>query len=139
MATLVWTDANVLINAVDLSPSVRSATLTFDAEMLDETVMGAATTRLNKPGLFNWNLEVEFLQDYATGAFPDDTLFSLVGAAAFVVAIRPTSAVISATNPEYTGNAVIATYNPLAGLVGDLAVTTVRFMSAGALTLDITP
>ena len=65
MATLVYTNAYLMINGVDLSDHVKSLNLTYEAEMLDDTVMGTTGTRSNKPGLKNWSLEVEFLQDYA--------------------------------------------------------------------------
>lgn len=137
MATLILTNAHVTINSVDLSDHVRQVTLNYEAEQQDETTMGQ-TTRKMKPGLLNWSLEVEFVQDYAAGKV-DATLFPLVGAAAFTVAVRPVNTAIAATNPEYTGSAVLASYSPMGGSVGDLAVTTASFQPAGTLTRDVTP
>lgn len=137
MATLIWDDAQVVINGVDLSDHVRQVTLNYSAEMQDETAM-SRDTRINKPGLFNWSLEVEFNQDFAASEV-DVTLFPLVGAAAFPITVRPTTGAISATNPEYQANAVLESYGPIDGSVGDLAVVTASFQSAGTLTRDITP
>lgn len=133
MATMVLTDASVTINAVDLSDHVKSVRLTYEAEMHDDTVMGTAGTRSKKPGLKNWSVEIEFLQDYAS-AKVDATLFPLVGASAFAIVIKPASGSVSTTNPSFTGNAVLASYQPLSGAVGELNKTTVPFQSAGALT-----
>lgn len=138
MATIVWTNAKVSINSVDLSDHVKSVTLNYEAEMLDETAMGSGTTRKMKPGLLNWTLEVEFFQDFAASEV-DATIFPLVGAAAFPIAVRPVNDTISATNPEYQGNAVIATYPIIAGGVGELATSQVTFQPASALTRDVTP
>lgn len=130
MATLIWTDAYFLVNAVVMSSWTRSLTLNYEAEMLDDTVMGTSGTRSNRPGLKNWGIEAEFLQDYAASAV-DATLFPLIGAAAFGIEVRPTSAAASVTNPKYTGNAVLETYPPLAGEVGVLGTVSASFRSGG--------
>ena len=131
MATFVYTDASVVVNSVDLSDHVKSCTLNYEAEMLDDTVMGD-TTRSNIAGLLNWSIDVEFLQDFAS-AKVDATLFSLVGAAAFTVTVKPTSASVSATNPSFSGSAVLESYPPMSGSVGDLETASATFRSAGTL------
>jgi hypothetical protein len=131
MASLVLNDAYVLINAVDLSDYVQSATVNYSAEMVDETAMGD-TSRKNKGGLKNWSIDVEFKQNFAAGAV-DATLFSLVGTT-FPVEVRPTSAARSATNPAYTGTGVLESYNPIGNSVGDLATAAITIQSAGTLT-----
>lgn len=139
MATIVYTDALVKINSVDLSDHVKSVTLNYEAEMLDDTVMGTTGTRSNKPGLKNWSLQVEFLQDYGAASI-DATLFSLIGAAAFPVAVRSSkTGAISATNPEFQGNAVLESYPPLTGEVGALGTASASFRCASDLVRDITP
>ena len=131
MATFVYTDASVVVNSVDLSDHVKSCTLNYEAEMLDDTVMGD-TTRSNMAGLLNWSSDVDFLQDFAS-AKVDATLFTLVGAAAFTVVLKPTSGSVSATNPSFTGSAVLESYPPMTGGVGDLETVSVTFRSAGTL------
>lgn len=130
MATLVYTDAKLLVNTVNLSAWCRSLTLNYEAEMLDDTAMGTSGTRSNRPGLKNWSFEAEFLQDFAAGAV-DATLFTLVGANPFPVEAQPTSAAASATNPRYTGNAVLETYPPLSGEVGALGTVAATMRSGG--------
>lgn len=142
MATLVYTDATIVVNSVALSDHCRSLTLNYEAEMLDDTVMGTSGTRSAKPGLKNWSLDVEFLQDFAA-ANVDATLFPLVGAASFPVAVKPTSGAIATTNPEYSGNAVLESYTPIQGEVGTLATTPATFRAGGGaanvLVRDVTP
>lgn len=140
MAAFVLTDANTVINSVDLSDRVKSVSIDYGAEPQDDTTMGAGT-RTHVPGLLDWTIEVEFVQDFAASEV-DATLFSLVGAVAFPIAIRPTSAAISATNPDFTCEGILESYPPLGNTVGELAVTTGRFRPSGAsatLIRDITP
>lgn len=133
MATLVYTDAYVSINSVDLSDHVKSVALNYEAEMLDDTVMGTSGTRSQKPGLKTWTLTVEFLQDYAA-ANVDATLFPLVGAAAFPCNVRPVKGTAKGpTNPEFSGNAVLESYPPLTGEVGALGTASASFRGAGTL------
>jgi hypothetical protein len=131
MATFVYTDASVTVNTVDLSDHVKSCTLNYEAEMLDDTVMGD-TTRSNMAGLLNWSIDVDFLQDFAS-AKVDATLFALIGSASFTVILKPTSGSVSATNPSFTGSAVLESYPPMTGGVGDLETVSVTFRSAGTL------
>jgi len=137
MAVFVMTNAYVLINSQDHSNHVKEVTLEYNAELQDDTVMGD-TTRSRSPGLLDWKLTVEYLQDFADNDVDED-LFSLVGAAAFAVAVRPVNTTISAANPEYQGNAVLESYSPVKGAVGELAGFTAVFVAASALVRDITP
>lgn len=132
MANRVITNAFVSINAVNLSAFVKQVTLNWKAEQQDDTAMGD-TARSRIPGLKDWDFDVEFFQDYAASAV-DATLFSLVGAAPFAVEIRGDGAAVSATNPKYTGNATLESYQPVAGEVGQNQMAPTRFLGVGTLT-----
>lgn len=132
MATFVWTNAHVQINSIDESDHVSQAQLNYNAEVLDETIMATAATRIHTPGLFDWSLDVTLFDDMADSDV-DDLLFSLVGAAAFPIILRPTQAVIGVANPEYRGNAILEG-DPVGGTVGELAAKVLTFQSAGVLT-----
>jgi hypothetical protein len=136
MGTLVLTDASVIINAVDLSDHVRSVTINYSADMVEDTNMGD-DTHLMKGGLKNWSMDIEFSQDYAA-ANVDATLFPLVGAE-FTVAVQPTSGAISATNPSYGGTGILESYTPIGGSIGELLVAPITIQAAGTLVRDITP
>lgn len=136
MAVYVFTDGLLSVNSVDISDHTKSITLRYEAELLDDTVMGC-TTRSNLPGLLNWNIEAEVLQDFAGGSV-DATLFALVGAAAFPVKCRKSKTdAISATNPEYQGNGVLDGYTPLTGGVGELGTTTINIRPGGRTTATL--
>lgn len=129
MATFVLTDAYVSLNTVSLGGKCKSVTLTYSAEMLDDTVMGC-TTRSSMPGLKSWTLECQFLQDYTAGSV-DATLWAMIGLAAFAFELRSSSGVVAPTNPKFTGSAVLESYTPLGGGVGELAATTASFKPGG--------
>lgn len=131
MAKFVFTDAVLFVNSVDLSDHVESVTLNYEAEVPEDTSMGDATkTRL--PGLLDWSMDVVFRQDFAASKV-DVTMFSLVGAAAFPVKLKATSAATSATNPDFQGNALLASYSPIGGTIGDVAAAPISLMGDDTL------
>ena len=132
MTELIYKDAVLSVNAVDLSDHVKSATLTLGVEAQDDTAMGD-NTRSAIAGLKTWSLEVEFHQDFAASQV-DATLHPLIGAAAFAISVKPTSGAVSATNPNYNGNVILASYVPMSGAVGVLLGATASFQAAGDLT-----
>jgi len=138
MAQLVLTNALVSINGVDLSDHVKSVSLDLAFTMLNDTVMGD-TFESNAAGIQTWSASVDFVQDWATSKV-DQTLFPLLGAAAFTIIIQPVNTTESATNPKYTGSAVLSSYTPLgSGAHGELTMSVAKFACAGALTKDVTP
>ena len=133
MAKYVLLDGYVLVNAVNLSDHVKSVTITWEAEDMDSTSMGVSGSRTHDAGLKNWSAELEVFQDHATGSV-DATMFPLLGAAAFACEFRPTSGAVSATNPKFTGNAILLSYSPLAGEVGEYSMTSIPLSGSGVLT-----
>lgn len=131
MGKQVLTDAFVSIDGNDLSAYVQSVTLSYEAELQDDTTMGD-DTRTNIGGLKNWSMDVQLAQDFDASTV-DSVLFPLVGAS-FTVEVRPSSAAVSANNPKYTATGVLGSYSPLGNSVGDLAVAPITISPAGTLT-----
>lgn len=132
MAVFAYKDASVVVNAVDLSDHARSVTVNYEADELDTTAMGD-DSRGRIAGLKSWSVDVEWNQDFAASEV-DATLFSLIGAAAFTVTVKPTSDAVSTTNPSFSGSCILTSYTPLSGSVGDLATASTSFMGSGDLT-----
>lgn len=132
MAVFVLKNCFVKLNAVDLSDHVRSVTLNYEAADLDTTAM-SDNSQNRIAGLKDWSAEIEFNQDHAAASV-DATLFSLVGAAAFAVEFRSDAGAVAATNPKYTGNAILTSYPPIGGSVGDVSTAKVTVMGDGDLT-----
>lgn len=131
MAEVVLSNAFLSINGVDLSDHVRQITLPFSSEPQDKTAMGD-TTRERVGGLLDWSIDVEFNQDYAAAEI-DDTLFALVGTT-FAVIIRPDAGVVSATNPQFSGTALLESYQPVGGSVGEIHTAPITLTASGPLT-----
>lgn len=131
MANMVLRNAYVSLNSVDLSSLVRQVTLSYSAELQDDTAMGD-TARSRIGGLKDWSLSIEFFQDYAAGKI-DATLFSLVGST-FAVELRSDTGSASATNPKYTGTGILESYQPVGGTVGENLMAPVSISGVGALT-----
>lgn len=131
MASLVLVNAYCLLNSVDLSDHVKSVKINYKADTPENTAM-SQTTKNRVPGLKDWEMDIEFNQDFAA-AKVDVTLFPLVGAAAFSIEIRPDAGARSITNPAYTGNCLLSDYPPLGNKVGEVAVTAIKLMGTGPL------
>lgn len=139
MAALVLTDLDVSIDdsggsPVDLSDHVLSLTLNIESDLQEDTAMGA-TYRSRLGGLLDWSVDINFKQDFAATSV-DVTLFALLGVKGTFTG-RPTSGAVSATNPDYTGEFILASYPPFSNSVGELAQTAVRFEGAGTLSRDV--
>ena len=131
MGKMILKNAYVSVNGVTLSDHADQVTITYAGKEVDSTAMGdMAESYL--PGLTNWTADVSFLQDFAAASV-DATLFPLVGAAAFPIEIRADAGVRSVTNPGFSGNAIVTSYPPIAGKVGDKLSSQVKFRGTGVL------
>lgn len=141
MAKFIFDDGVCLINSVDLSDHVRSVTVSDNSEEHDVTAMGA-NNRQKMLGLGDGTIEIEFYQDFAA-AEVHQTLQPLKGSnTAFPVFVKPTSAAISATNPQIQmSEALLPNYTPLSGAVGEPSMMTISFVNTGAngIVYDVTP
>jgi len=130
MASTVLTNAYVLWGTgTDLSSFVRSVTLNYEAEALDDTLMGD-TTRTHIGGLKAWSGEVELYED--TSATVTGSLFADVGTVK-TLTIRADTGVTSASNPQYAGSALLTSMPPFGQGVGEINSITVSFENAGTL------
>ncbi len=137
MAIEVLKDAVVTINAVDLTDHIMTVKLDYGVDAVEKTAMGDVVHRF-MPGLKVVGFEATFFQDTAASSV-DATLFPLVGAAAFAVAVKRTSGAISATNPEYQMNMILVSYPILDGSVGSDGTVSVSFATDTDITRDVTP
>jgi len=131
MAEFVLTNAHLSVATVDLSDHVRQLTLNDGADAPESTAMSATYRARLAGGLKDWSVSVEFNQDYAAGEV-DVTLAALVGTSVALV-IRADAGAVATTNPEWTGNAILTSYQPMGGSVGDAHVAPATFEGNGAL------
>ena len=135
MGKIVFSNAYFSIDStaatqVALSDHVRSLTLNFSNAEVDATCMTAEGLQRLK-GLQDWSMDVEFAQDFAA-AKVNATVFKKMNSTApqVTVSFRPTTAVASATNPEYRGEGIVFEYTPASGSVGALATASVSIRAA---------
>ena len=76
MSKLVLTDAFVSVGGNDISDHVRTVTLNYAAEEVDDTTM-AQGTRTNLGGLKTWSLDLEVANDFAATEI-DSIIFPLL-------------------------------------------------------------
>lgn len=125
MAIIAFKDVSIVINSVDLSDRANAATLTYEIEAQDATVMGG--NRASVGGIQNNTLEVTLYQDFAASEV-EATIFPLVGTTTTIV-LKPTSSATSATNPTYTlTGAFLSSHTPIAaGDVGSTSPVSLSF------------
>lgn len=140
MAKHVLKDAVVVVNSVDLSDHVSAVTIEASRPEVDVTAMGADYQEFI-PGIPDATITVSFFQDFAAGEVHATLQPLSVSDTPFPVAIKPTTAAISATNPEIQMSALLYNYSPLAGDVGSANTMDVTFRNASqtGLTYDTTP
>lgn len=131
MAKIVLTDVKVTVNGVNLSDHIASVTLS--TEVNEVTTTGFSESSVSRVGgLKDNSVQLEFMQDFAASNV-EATVYPLIGSTTTVV-ISPTSAVVGATNPTYTFSALINSWTPVSGAVGDLATVSVTWPISGAIT-----
>ena len=134
MAITVLTNAQVIINSVDLSNRIDQVTIDTKVADIDVTTFGA-TARQHSGGLRDDSVTLEFFQDFAL-AEVDATIAPLIGTLTSIN-IKPVNAATSSVNPAYTGNVLVTEYKPLDGKVGDASKISVTWPCNGALTRNI--
>lgn len=132
MTVFAFTDASITISGVDASTWASNLTLDIQVNELDTTAFGGSGWKSSIGGLKSGSIKIDLHQDFDASKV-DATLWPLLGTV-FTMAVRPTSAAKSATNPEYTGTALLLKYSPLSGKVGDLADTSIELVTSGAWT-----
>lgn len=125
MAVLSLKDATISINSVSLSDHANNVTVNYEIDSIEVTAFGSGGHTF-AGGLQNNSVEISLMQDFATSNV-EATVYPLVGTTTTLV-IKPTSSAVGATNPSYTiSDAFLASHTPVAGAVGELAMTTLSF------------
>ncbi len=128
-----YVNASVIINGVDLSDHVDTATLALARDDVDVTAMGAFGHQ-HIASLENNKLDLIFFQDFNTSKV-DATLFPIFHAGTAVsFRLLGNGTAPSATNPVYSGSVVLIDYSPLGGKVGVAAMAPVSFVMQGTVT-----
>lgn len=131
MAKQILRNASIVVDGVDFSDHANSVTINSEFDLVEVNSFGAVYKQ-NLLGLGDGSVEVTFYTDEAAGSV-NATLWPLHQAGTvFDVVVKPTSAAVSPTNPSYTlSEAVLPSFSPIAGDIGDASTTDVTFQNAG--------
>lgn len=134
MAKLVLLDSFLSIASNNLSAYTKKVEGNFEIEDKDVTTYGSGGAHERLGGLFDGELSIDFLQDFAAAAL-DSIMWPLMLARTPVAfEIRPTAAVVGTSNPKYTGFILVKEWKPIQGSVGDEATVGVSFPTSGIVT-----
>jgi hypothetical protein len=130
MAKQILRDVYVSVNGVDLSDHVDTIAFSEKWPNIDVTGMGAKFVE-RLLGIGDASIQLNLFQDYAASEV-FDTLRPLAGSnTPFPVVVRPVKADgVSATNPNFTMQAVLDQNDPLNGKVGAASMTSVTLWNA---------
>jgi hypothetical protein len=129
MAKFVWKNPQITVNGQDISNYVHEVSVETSRADVDVTGFQAANTE-HLAGLGDAQITMTVYQDFGAAAI-DALLWPLsTSNTPFTVAVRAAVGAKSATNPEYSMQALLLNYNPISGAVGDAADTPVTFVNA---------
>jgi hypothetical protein len=131
VAKFVAKDFSVTIDSNDVSTNVASVTLSQTAEDVETTAFGT-NSRTRIGGLKDGEVSFDFHQDFGSGGI--DSIFQPLLGTNVQVEVKPTSEAVSATNPSYSFEVLVAEYSPLDSSVGDLATFSVTLPISGDVT-----
>jgi len=142
MAKVVLTNPTVILDSVDLSDHITSLSINTNYDLVEVTQVGDIAKKM-VAGLEDNSVTFDFQQDFAAVSYignsgVDAVIFPKRGLK-IACTVRPTTAAISATNPEYQFKCVISQWSPLSGGVGELATVQVQWPIFGPIVKDITP
>jgi hypothetical protein len=124
MAVQVLTNASISIAGSDVAARSNSVTLNYEIDSVEVTAFGG--NHQFTGGLQNNSVEITLMQDFASTQV-ESIIYPLVGTTTTLIII-PVNTTVSTTNPRYTiSNAYLAAHTPVAGAVGELAMTTLTF------------
>lgn len=132
MAKMVLLAEYVSLNGTDLTEYCRKAELTAEVEDKDVTTYASGGWKEVLGGLKSGELSLEFLQDVAATEI-DSIMWPLLGTVV-PFSVRLSQAAVGTSNPSYSGNVLIKSWNPIEGSIGDEASVSVGYPTSGAVT-----
>ena len=136
MAIYLSNGVVVTLNSVVLSDHVTMATINRVFDELEVTAMGDSAHKFVK-GLEASTIQLDFLNDTAAS----NVLATLQAAWGTTVplTLKQTSAVISATNPEYQTTVLVNNTQDINGGPADISTQSITFTCNSVIVVDTTP
>jgi hypothetical protein len=132
MSVRVVKNAGIVLQNVNLSSYVTSATVTMSAAEITTTAMGdGGVTRVG--GLRDDAISVDFNTSYGTSSV-ESVLSGLVGVSTATLVVFTEGTVASTANPAYSATVMIPEFAALDASVGELSTSSVTFAVQGSVT-----
>ena len=130
MGKFLLTYVYIEVDGEDLSNYGFNIDTPSEKDEVDVSGFNPANTKESLVGQRADSVVAQFTQDFATGG-PHDILWTIYqNDSTVAIVIRPTSAAVSATNPQLAGNVKLRTYNGLSGALNARAEITAEFLPA---------
>jgi hypothetical protein len=139
MAVFLSNGVQVVLNSVDLSDHVTSATINRVFEELDISAMGDTARKFTK-GLETSTITLDFLNDNAaSGAGSVRAALQAAWGTTVPITLKQTNAVVSTTNPEYQSTILVNNTTDINGAVSDISSQSITFTCNSPIVVDVTP
>ncbi len=135
MAIYLSNGVVVTLNSIALSDHVTAVTINRSFDELEVTSMGDSAHKFTK-GLESSTITIDFLSD--TAASNVNATLQAAWGTTVPLTIKQTSAVISATNPEYQTTVLVNNTQDVNGAVGDIATQSITFTCQSPIVVDTT-
>lgn len=115
---------------VDITAQVESMTITYGVNT-DTTNASGDDTEINTATLKTWSATIGVFQEFGAGLV-DDVIFGGLGN---IVTFEGTHDGLTptVTNPKYSGEAVVTSFNPIDGSHGDVMRSSIELAAASTL------
>ena len=136
MAIYLSNGVVVTLNSVALSDHVTSATINRAFDELEVTAMGDSAHKFVK-GLEASTITLDFLND--TAASNVNATLQAAWGTTVTLTLKQTSAVISATNPEFQTTVLVNNTQDINGSPADISSQSITFTCNSPIVVDTTP
>lgn len=130
MPSVLFKNCFLTINSTDVAGKIDSVKFNVDYGVVDRT-LNASNSKHNINTLKNVTFEVTFEQDFTATTGVDALVAaweSQIASAGYVaIEFRPVNTTVSASNPKWTGNFIMRSYDIFGQKVGDVVYTTIPF------------
>jgi hypothetical protein len=139
MAVFLSNGVQVILNSVDLTDHVTSATINRVFEELEISAMGDTARKYTK-GLETSTITLDFLNDnLASGAGSVRAALQAAWGTTVPITLKQTNAIVSTTNPEYQSTILVNNTTDINGAVGDISSQSITFTCNSPIVVDVTP
>jgi hypothetical protein len=127
-------NAKITVNGVDLSRFGFSLDTPEAADQIEVTGFNPSGTREYLPGIRTQSIVIGFLQGFGASEVHQTLQPLYSSGTVFAINVRGDATnAPSATNPSFSGSAVLYTYDGLNGQLGARGETVATFMSSGTV------